>query len=204
MDMLAFLTISAYKKHRKYMRYEEAMTNKTDQDKTPDTPVEDIVDISTQPEETEDLQSQLDKMKDQWLRAVAELENTRKRAQKDREDALKYAATNFSRDILGVYDSLVRAADMVATGDQASNENKGFIDGVNLTLSELNNIFARHGIQKVDPLNQPFDPNFHQAMFEVPTADAEPGMVVQVMQIGFTIHDRLLRPALVGVSKKAD
>jgi len=202
--MLAFLMISAYKKHRKYRRYENAMTNKPDQDKTPETSAEDIVDISTQTEETEDLQSQLDKMKDQWLRAVAELDNTRKRAQREREDALKYAATNFSRDILGVYDSLTRAAEMIAKVDQTSEENKGFIEGVNLTLSELNNIFSRHGIQKVDPINQPFDPNFHQAMFEVPTNDVAAGTVVQVMQIGFTIHDRLLRPALVGVSKKAD
>ncbi|MBW8308402.1 MAG: nucleotide exchange factor GrpE [Candidatus Paracaedibacteraceae bacterium] len=184
------------------------MTNNPDQEKnhdnTVETPVEDVVDISTQAKETEDLQSQLDKMKDQWLRAVAELDNTRKRAQKDREDALKYAATNFSRDILGVYDSLARAADMIATVDQTSDENKGFIEGVNLTLAELNNIFARHGIQRVDPINQPFDPNFHQAMFEVPTNDVAAGTVVQVMQIGFTLHDRLLRPALVGVSKKAD
>lgn len=186
------------------------MTKKTEQhDKAVDTSAEDIVEsndnaVDDRVENTEDLQAQYDKMKDQWLRAVAELENTRRRAQKDREDALKYAATNFSRDILGVYDSLARAVDMVEKLEQPSDDIKSFVEGVHLTLSELQNIFARNGIKKVDPLNQSFDPNFHQAMLEIPTNDVEPGTVVQVMQTGFTIHDRLLRPALVGVSKKKD
>ncbi|WP_010301303.1 nucleotide exchange factor GrpE [Candidatus Odyssella thessalonicensis] len=178
------------------------MTNKADHDKTVDTSVEENVGRSVETAESDDLQAQLDKMKDQWLRAVAELENTRRRAQKEREDALKYAATNFSRDILSVYDSLSRAVEMVNQSGQISEDIKGFTEGVHLTLTELNNIFSRHGIQRLDPLNQPFDPNYHQAMFEVPTADVEPGIVVQVMQTGFTLHDRLLRPALVGVSKK--
>jgi molecular chaperone GrpE len=176
------------------------------QDQGTNTPLEDTGQETeaNHPAETEDLQAQHDKMKDQWLRAVAELENTRRRAQKDREDALKYAATNFSRDILGVYDSLSRAAEMVGQLEQPVDEIKGFVDGVHLTLSELNSIFTRHGVKQIAPLNQPFDPNFHQAMFEVPTNEVAPGTVVQVMQVGFTIHDRLLRPALVGVSKKGD
>ncbi len=149
-----------------------------------------------------DLQAEVDKMKDQWLRAVAELDNTRRRAQKDREDALKYAVSNFARDILSVYDSLSKATDLSSGMTETSDEMKGFLEGVNLTLFELNNVFGRYGIQIINPENQAFDPNFHQAMFEVPTADVEPGQVVQVMQVGFTLHDRLLRPALVGVSKK--
>lgn len=150
-----------------------------------------------------DLQAEVDKLKDQWLRAVAELDNTRRRAQKDREDALKYAVSNFARDILSVYDSLSKAADMATAVSGASDELKGFVDGVNLTLTELNSIFGRYSIQIVNPENQPFDPNFHQAMFEVPTDEVQAGTVVQVMQVGFTLHDRLLRPALVGVSKSA-
>ncbi len=149
-----------------------------------------------------DLQAEVDKMKDQWMRAIAELDNTRRRAQKDREDALKYAVSNFARDILSVYDSLSKASEMASAVTNVTDEMKGFLDGVNLTLSELNNVFGRYGIQIVNPENQAFDPNFHQAMFEVPTANVAPGQVVQVMQVGFTLHDRLLRPALVGVSKK--
>ena len=145
---------------------------------------------------------------------MAELDNTRRRAQKDREDALKYAVSNFARDILSVYDSLSKAADMASKVVERTDEMKGFMEGVDLTLFELNNVFGRYGIKIVNPENLPFDPNFHQAMFEVPLSDAslptvegEPtpeitsGMVVQVLQSGYTIHDRLLRPALVGVAK---
>lgn len=204
---LAFCSISAYKISKEIREQERQMTKKNDNQKPEENIIDDVVDISPEAAEileSNDLQVQLDKMQDQWLRTAAELENTRRRAQKDREDALKYAATNFSRDILGVYDSLLRAVEMISKSENMTEESKGFLEGVNLTLSELDNIFSRHGIKKVDPLNQLFDPNFHQAMFEVPTNEVKAGTVVQVMQTGFTIHDRLLRPALVGVSKKAD
>ncbi len=172
-------------------------------DKEPNEPIDTLVDEAKNEPEL-DLQVEVDKMKDQWLRAVAELDNTRRRAQKDREDALKYAVSNFARDILSVYDSLSKAADMASKVVERTDEMKGFMEGVDLTLFELNNVFGRYGIKIVNPENLPFDPNFHQAMFEVPTSEIEPGSVVQVMQVGFTLHDRLLRPALVGVSKKAD
>lgn len=179
------------------------MSKKTEKELGEETRIDPVE--AVEPESAvDDMQTQLDKMKDQWLRSVAELENTRRRAQKDRDDAHKYATASFSRDILGVYDSLTKAIEVMGQTDQAPDEIKGFVEGVNLTLTELDNVFSRHGINKLNPLNQPFDPNFHQAMFEVPSKDVEPGTVVQVVQIGFTIHDRLLRPALVGVSKKGE
>ncbi|CAO4839271.1 MAG: Protein GrpE [Holosporales bacterium] len=153
------------------------------------------------PEEQPDLQEQLNAMKDQWLRAVAEIENTRRRAQREKEDALKFAATHFAKDMIAITDYLEQA--LTTMQDQAlENESfKAFFQGVDMTAKELHNVFARHGIKKIDPDNKKFDPNLHQAMMEIPTDEHAPGQIVQILQHGYTLHDRLLRPSMVGVAK---
>jgi molecular chaperone GrpE len=141
-------------------------------------------------------------LKDKLLRALAENENLIRRARKDREDATKYAAANFARDMLGVADNLHRALDAVPQelreGDDAT---KAFLEGVDLTARELLSTLERHGIQKLSPLGEKFDHDRHEALFEVPTGEAAPGTVVQVMEEGYIIHDRLLRAARVGIAK---
>lgn len=151
----------------------------------------------------ENLQVEFEKMKDQWLRAIAEAENIRRRALKDREEAQKFAVSNFARDMLSVSDNLQRALETFPSGNEVPEAFKAFMEGVQMTQTELLTIFERQGIKKINPLNEKFDPNFHQAMFEVESADHQPGTVLQVLQHGFVLHERLLRPALVGVSKMA-
>lgn len=151
----------------------------------------------------ESLQAEVDKMKDQWLRTVADAENSRRRAAREREDIQKFAITNFARDVLSVADNLRRALDTCAQSQDLPESAKALVAGVEMTESELLNVLERQGVKKLDPLHEKFDPNFHQAMFEVETTEHEPGKVVQVLQHGYIIHERLLRPALVGVSKSA-
>lgn len=160
-----------------------------------------IEDNATEAVTIELLQAEVDKMKDQWLRAVADAENSRRRAAKEREDTQKFAVTNFARDILSVADNLRRALENCSGAQDLPDSTKALIAGVEMTERELLNVLERQGVKMLDPLHEKFDPNFHQAMFEVETAEHEPGKVVQVLQHGYIIHDRLLRPALVGVSK---
>jgi molecular chaperone GrpE len=141
-------------------------------------------------------------MKDQALRAMAEAENTRKRAQRDREDAQKYGITNFAREMLTVADNLRRALEAIpAETLQADEALKTLYDGVAATERQLESALGKQQIQRIWPEGEKFDSNFHQAMFEVPDSGKPAGTVVQVLQAGYTIHDRLLRPALVGVAK---
>ncbi len=141
-------------------------------------------------------------LKDQLLRALAEVENTRRRAQREVEDARKYAVANFARDVLTVSDNLSRA--LIAVPDEAaqSEDMKALIEGVGLTERELLSVLERHGIRKIEPMGEKFDPNLHQAMFESDVPGAAPGSVVEVVQSGYIIGERLLRPAMVGVAKK--
>ena len=144
-------------------------------------------------------------LKDQLLRQMAETENVRKRAEREREEANKYAVTKFARDLLEVADNLTRAVESYEGDHEAlSASAQTFLEGVKLTRQALFATFERYKIQKIDPQGQSFDHNFHQAMFEVPTNDHAPGTVVQVLQPGYVIHDRLLRPAMVGVAKALD
>jgi molecular chaperone GrpE len=140
-------------------------------------------------------------MKDQALRAMAEAENTRKRAQRDREDAQKYGITNFAREMLIVADNLRRALEAIpAETLQADEALKNLYDGVAATERQLEAALGKQQIQRIWPEGERFDSNFHQAMFEVPDSGKPAGTVVQVLQAGYKIHDRLLRPALVGVA----
>ena len=148
------------------------------------------------------LEEQLASMKDQWLRSVAECENLRRRFEKEKEDALKYAATQFARDMISITDFLEKALENVADRDSLSGAVKAFVEGVEMTQKEMHNAFDRHGVKKVDPENKTFDPNLHQAMIEVENNDVDPGSIVDIMQHGYTMHDRLLRPSMVSVAKK--
>ena len=141
-------------------------------------------------------------LKDQLLRAMAETENTRRRAQRDREDAQKYGVTNFARDVLAVADNLRRALEAIPANSMESDEAlKTLYEGVAATERQLEAALAKQEIERVWPEGERFDSNFHQAMFEVPDSGKPAGTVVQVLQAGYKIHDRLLRPALVGIAK---
>lgn len=142
-------------------------------------------------------------LRDQLLRAMAETENVRRRSQREIEDTAKYAVSKFAKDVLGVADNLRRALDSVPKDAQETDPAlKALIDGVGMTERELLGAMERHGIKAVQPLGQKFDANKHQAMFEVESPDKEPGTVVQVLQPGYVIGERLLRPALVGVARR--
>lgn len=142
-------------------------------------------------------------LKDRLLRTAAEMENLRKRAEREKAEATLYAATNFARDLLSVADNMNRAlAAMPADArEQADEATRNLLAGVELTERELLKVFARYNIRKVETVGAKFDPNLHQALFEVPTKDHPPGTVVQEMQSGFAIGERCLRPAMVGVAK---
>lgn len=163
------------------------------------------LDVERQPTEGDVISSvtpeaEAQKFKDLWIRTAAELENVRKRSSKDRDDALKYAVTKFAQDMVAVADNLSRGLEACTVS--VPEEMQGMVDGIKLVQEELRRIFERHGIQEIHPLGQSFDPNFHQAMFEIPATDnLVSGTVGQVLQAGYVIHDRLLRPALVGVVK---
>lgn len=149
-----------------------------------------------------ELEAEVARLKDQALRALADAENTRRRAQRDIEDNSKYAVANFARDVLPVGDNLRRALDSIPAEARQSDERlENFAAGVELTERELLAVLERYGIRRVDPVGQPFDHNLHQAMMQVESAEHPAGTVVQVFQPGYTIHGRLLRPAMVTVAK---
>ena len=140
-----------------------------------------------------------DEYRDRFMRALADAENARKRADKERRDAEQYGGSRLARDLLPVYDALSRALD--TAGDEQRAAASALIEGVELTLRELKNVFAKHGITVITPaLGEKFDPQRHEAMFEAPVPGTIAGNIIQVMDNGFMLHDRLLRPAKVGVS----
>ncbi|WP_457089442.1 nucleotide exchange factor GrpE [Microvirga sp. P5_D2] len=142
-------------------------------------------------------------LKDKLLRLMADMENLRRRTEREVADARTYAVANFARDMLNVADNVRRAIESVPKEDLSTAEGafKGLIEGIDLTERDLLKNLERHGVKKLDPEGQKFDPNVHQAMFEVPNPDVPNGTVVQVVQSGYVIGDRVLRPALVGVAK---
>ncbi len=142
-------------------------------------------------------------LRDRLLRARADVENLRRRSERDAADARAFAITAFARDLLNVADNLARALESVPEEVRQLSEGamKSLIDGVEITARELSSTLGRHGVKKLEPLGEKFDPNFHQAMFEVPDETLPAGTVTQVVQSGWKIGERVLRPALVGVSK---
>ena len=146
-----------------------------------------------------------DQLKDQLLRALADTENMRRRSEREAANVRKYGHTPFARDLVGAIDNLARVVESAPENlDQADETVKSLITGIQLSWTELQSVIEKHGIKRVEPLGEKFDYNLHQAMFEVPTNDQPSGMVLEVVQHGYVLHDRLLRPAMVGVSKAGD
>ena len=152
---------------------------------------------------TEALKAENADLRDKFLRLAAEMDNLRRRTERDVKDAKAYAVTAFARDMLGVSDNLRRALDAIPADQRAAAESglNALIEGVEMTERSMLSAFERHGVRKLEPEGQKFDPNFHQAMFEIPNPDVPNNTVVQVVQAGYTIGDRVLRPAMVGVAK---
>ncbi|MFP6744042.1 MAG: nucleotide exchange factor GrpE, partial [Alphaproteobacteria bacterium] len=152
-------------------------------------------------DEVERLADEVAELNDKLLRAVAETENLRRRTTREREETSKYAVTGFARDLLSVADNLRRALDSLSDEIRGDEALGGLISGVEMTERELLNAFERHGIKCIDPEGEKFDHNFHQAMFEVESTGQPAGTIVQVMEPGYVIAERLLRPAMVGIAK---
>jgi molecular chaperone GrpE len=154
------------------------------------------------PDPVETLTRENSELKDRLLRALADMENLRRRTEREVADGRAYAVTTFARDALGVADNIRRALESIGPEwrTQIDATGQALVDGMELTERELLKVLAKHGVKKLEPQGQKFDPNLHQAMYEVPDAGA-PGTIVQVLQDGFTIGERILRPALVGVAK---
>ena len=144
-------------------------------------------------------------LKDQVLRTLAEMENLRRRTEREVKDAKQYAVAGFARDMLTVSDNLSRALEVLPdeTRESADEGLKALLDGIGMTEREMLNQLEKHGVRPIFPEGEKFDPNFHQAMFEVPNMDVPNGTVVQVVQAGYVIGERVLRPAMVGVAKGA-
>lgn len=154
--------------------------------------------------ELAELNTKIEDLNDQLLRSLAENQNLRRRLQKEVEDAHQYAIAKFAQSLLSVADNFERALSLIPDELQENEHFKNFIVGIELTEKELAKVFESHSIQKHMPLNEKFDHNLHQALFDIPNEDAEPGTVLQVVQSGYSLKDRLLRPAMVGVAKKQE
>ena len=150
----------------------------------------------------DDLTQEIASLKEHLLRTLADSENLRKRLEREKEETAKYATTNMARDLVSVSDNMNRALESIKPEDLDGNPAlKTIFDGIKLVEGELQSTLSKHGIKSIDPMGENFDHNFHQAMFEVADSPEPQGTVVQVVQTGYRIHDRLLRPALVGISK---
>lgn len=164
----------------------------------------DMIDGDGEGEELARLREDLEVARQEVLYARAETQNVRRRLEKDIADTRAYAATGFARDILSVSDNLARALSAIPAELREDDKLKNLVAGIEATGREIDKVFASHGISRIAAVGLPLDPNQHQAMIEVPSVDAEPGTVLQELQAGYMIKDRLLRPAMVAVAKKPD
>lgn len=151
-----------------------------------------------------ELEKALEEANSKALYAAAEIQNVRRRLETEKQQAGLYATTQFARDMLAIKDHLERALDAVSEELRADKVASNFLAGIESTARELEQVFTRHGITRIEAMGEALDPHKHQAMMEIPTGDAEPGSIVQEMQPGYMLKDRLLRPALVGVARKPD
>ena len=185
-------------------KYEDQVQQEEDvkeNQETTETDVDKNSDINE--DEIQKLKEEIESLKDQRLRAVAELENFRKRAEKDQSDALKYGIANFAKEIINIGDNIERAKSSISEEVRANESIKSVVDGLDLIAQSTMATFEKIGIKKIESINQKFDHNLHQAMMEIEKNDFEPGTIVQELIPGYKLHDRLLRPAMVGVSKKS-
>ena len=150
----------------------------------------------------ESLREEITQLKDEKLRLLAEMENIRKRSNRDKVDSIKFGSINLARDILSPDDNLTRALETISEEEKKSETIANLIDGLKMIQKEFSIILQKHGVKKIDALNQKFDHNLHQAMVEIDNEKVEEGLVIQEIQSGYTMYDRLLRPSMVGVSKK--
>ena len=157
----------------------------------------------TEPSEEESLKEEIRILKEEKIRVLAEMENLRKRFDREKIDSIKYGSVNFARDILSPGDNLERALSSINKEEDHPKSIKNLIEGLLMVKKELSSVLEKNGVTKIDTSNKKFDPNLHQAMMEVEKDDIEEGVVVQEIQPGYMMHDRLLRPAMVGVSKKS-
>jgi len=148
------------------------------------------------------LEAELAEQKDRLLRALAETENVRRRGQREREDASKYAVAGFAKELLSVADNLRRALDSLPAEEHRDQRTGSLLEGVEATERELRAVFERNGVRRIDPEGERFDHNFHQAIFEAERPGKRAGTIIEVLQPGYVLHDRLLRPAMVGVAKE--
>lgn len=156
-------------------------------------------DIETEENETDTLRAERDAFQDKFMRALAEAENARKRSDKDRREAENYGGSKLARDMLPVYDNMKRALE--TANEEQREVSRALIEGIELTMRELRNVFSKHGITVISPeVGDRFDPKLHEAMFEAPLPDTKAGDIIQISAEGFMLHDRILRPAQVGVS----
>ena len=180
---------------------QEQEEDATENQETTETDIEENSDANE--DDIQKLKEEIESLKDQRLRAVAELENFRKRAEKDQSDALKYGITNFAKEIINIGDNIERAKSSISEEVRSNESIKSVVDGLDLIAQSTMATFEKIGIKKIESINQKFDHNLHQAMMEIEKNDCEPGTIVQELIPGYTLHDRLLRPAMVGVSKKS-
>ena len=152
--------------------------------------------------EIEKLSEEIEKLKEEKLRLLAEMDNLRKRSEKEKLDSIRYGSMNLARDILSPGDNLTRALEAIPEDEKTSEKFKNLIDGLNMVQKEFSTILRKHGVNKIEAINTKFDHNLHQAMVELEDDKVDEGTVVQEMQSGYTMHDRLLRPSMVAVSKK--
>ena len=178
----------------------EKNENETNLDNNQENLESEEEDIQETEEDT--LKEEVKTLKEEKIRVLAEMENLRKRFEREKIDSIKYGSVNFARDILSPGDNLERALSVINEGEEHSQSIKNLIDGLLMVKKELSTALEKHGITKIDSLNKKFDPNLHQAMMEIENNDLDEGVVVQEIQTGYMMHDRLLRPAMVGVSKK--
>ena len=172
----------------------------TENQETTETDIEENSD--TNEDDIQKLKEEIESLKDQRLRAIAELENLRKRAEKDQSDALKYGIANFAKEIINIGDNIERAKSSISEDVKSNDSIKSVVEGIDLIAQSTLSTFEKIGIKKIESLNEKFDHNLHQAMMEIEKDDCEPGTIVQELIPGYILHDRLLRPAMVGVSKK--
>ena len=157
---------------------------------------------NTKETEEDILKEEIKTLKEEKIRVLAEMENLRKRFEREKIDSIKYGSVNFARDILSPGDNLERALSAINEEEEHPQSIKNLIEGLLMVKKELSTALEKNGIEKIDTLNKKFDPNLHQAMMEIENSDLDEGVVVQEIQTGYMMHDRLLRPAMVGVSKK--
>ena len=187
------------KEQEKFPAADEAANNNIDG--LAEAPPEAEAEESAPETRAAELESELAEYKDRLLRALAETENVRRRAQREREDASKYAIAGFAKDLLSAADNLRRALESLPEVEAKNERTRSLLAGVAATERELLGVFERHGIKRIDPKGECFDHNLHQAIFETERPDQPSGSVVEVLQPGYVLHDRLLRPAMVGVAK---